>query len=171
MLASHKLTKEQPMRPVSLKVVFLSFLLAFIFHLMPWSGLALWLQPEFMLLVLIYWVLRAPYLCNVGVAWFVGLTIDLATGSLLGQHALVYAFTAFLAVSYQRRLTLFDVWQQAAFVLLLLIIERGLLFVLKIFNGGENPGWPYFAACISGLVLWLVMSFSRFGLHLQLRRA
>lgn len=133
--------------------------------------MALWLQPEFMLLILIYWTLRAPYICNVGTAWLVGLIIDLVTGSLLGQHALVYALTAFLAISYQRRLTLFNVWQQAVFVLALLLNERGLLFVLKIFDGGENPGWSYFAACISGLFLWLLMSFSRFGLHLQLRRA
>ena len=158
------------MRSANSKLIFISFLLAFICHLMPWSGLALWLQPEFMFLVLIYWLLRAPYLCNVGTAWFVGLAVDLATGSLLGQHALVYAFTAFLAVSYQRRLTLFNVWQQAAYVLVLLLVERGLLFVLKIFSGGENPGWPYFAACVSGLLLWLVISFSRFGLHLQSRK-
>lgn len=159
------------MRQVSFRLVLLSFLVAYVCHLMPWSGLALWLKPEFMLLVLIYWLLRAPYLCNVGAAWLVGLAIDLATGSLLGQHALVYAFTAFLAVSYHRRLTLFNVWQQAAYVLILLVIERSLLFVLKIFSGGENPGLIYWTACLTGLVVWLLVSFSRFGLHLQSRKA
>ena len=159
------------MRHVSLKIVFLSFLLAYIFHLMPWSGVALWLKPDLVLLVLIYWLLRAPYLCNVSTAWLVGLAIDFATGSLLGQHALVYAFTAFLAVSYQRRLALFDVWQQAVYVFILLLIERSSLFLLKIFSGGENPGLIYWIACLTSLLVWLAFSFSRFGLHLQSRKA
>ncbi len=77
-----------------LKSIYLSILLALICLLLPWSGFALTMRPDFMLLVIIFWLIRAPNLCNVGTAWFVGLFVDLATGGIFGQYALAYTINA-----------------------------------------------------------------------------
>jgi len=139
-----------------LKSIYFSLFVAFICLLFPWSGLALKLRPDFMLLVIIYWLLRAPNQCNVGTAWFIGLCVDLATGGIFGQYALAYTITAFFAVIYQRRLVLFNATQQLVYVFLLLVISQIVLLILKTFAGTEPPGWGYFLPSITGVFLWQI---------------
>ncbi|HWT28042.1 MAG TPA: rod shape-determining protein MreD [Methylophilaceae bacterium] len=151
------------MRPIRLGTIYLSLLAALVLQLLPWSGFGLLLRPDFVLLVLLYWLLRAPQLCNIGTAWFAGLVMDLATGGLFGQYGLAYALTAYLAVSYQRRLALFTLWQQAGYVFVLLLVAQLILMILKLFAGDESPGWHYFLASVTGILLWQLFIFSRLG--------
>lgn len=116
-----------------------------------------------MLLVIIFWLIRAPNLCNVGTAWFIGLFVDLATGGIFGQYALAYTVAAFFAVIYQRRLVLFNGTQQAFYVFLLLIISQVILLILKTFSGAESLGWSYFLPSIIGVLMWQVAVI--FGLN------
>jgi rod shape-determining protein MreD len=144
------------MRNSSLKNVYLSVLLAFMALLLPWSAKMMQIRPDFVLLVIIYWLIRAPNLCNVGTAWFVGIFVDLATGGTFGQYALAYTVTAYFAVSYQRRLVLFNSLQQAFYVFLLLIISQLTLLLLKIFSGAEIFGWQYFLPSMTGILIWQI---------------
>ncbi len=139
-----------------LKSLYLSLILAFVFLLLPWSGFALKIRPDFILLVIIFWLIRAPNLCNVGTAWFLGLFVDLATGGIFGQYALAYTITAFFAVTYQRRLVLFNHTQQLFYVFLLLMISQIILLILKTFSGAESLGWGYFLPSLTGILLWRV---------------
>jgi rod shape-determining protein MreD len=149
------------MRPVSLKLVYFTLAVAFMLYLLPWAGFGLMLRPDFVLLVLLYWLLRAPQLCNVGTAWVMGLLIDLASGSLFGQYALAYALAGFFAIFYQRRLVLFSAWQQAGYVLLLLLLSQVTLLVIKLLAGNAPPGWGYFLPSLTGVLLWQILLFSR----------
>lgn len=134
--------------------IYLSLFVAFICMLFPWSGLALTLRPDFMLLAIIFWLLRAPHLCGVGTAWFMGLLVDLATGGIFGQYALAYTVTTFIAVIYQRRLVLFNSTQQLAYVFSLLFISQLVLLTLQIFAGKESLDWAYFLPSITGVLIW-----------------
>ncbi|MDD2832515.1 MAG: rod shape-determining protein MreD [Methylotenera sp.] len=142
------------MRTTDLKSIYLSLLAAFIFTLLPWAGVGLLLRPDFVLLTLIFWILRAPHQCNIGTAWFMGLWVDLATGGIFGQYALAYTATSFVAVIYQRRLVLFNNMQQLVYVLALLIISQLVLLTLKTFAGNESLGWVYFVPSLTGVFLW-----------------
>lgn len=155
------------MQVIKLPSIYLSLLMAIIFQILPWSGWGLLIRPDFVLLTLIYWLLRAPQLCNIGTAWFIGIVIDIATGGLFGQNALAYALSAFFAVIYQRRLALFNIWQQAAYVFALLVLTQTTLLVLKLFAGGNSPGWVYFLPCVTGILLWQLVIFSRIGIDGQ----
>lgn len=149
------------MRPVSLKDIYLTLIVAFLLYLLPWAGFGLLIRPDFVLLALLYWMLRAPHLCNVGTAWMMGLLIDVASGSFFGQYALAYSVTAFFALYYQRRLVLFSAWQQAGYVLLLLLMSQIVLLVIKLMAGNALPGWSYFLSSLSGVLLWQMLVFSR----------
>jgi rod shape-determining protein MreD len=150
------------MQQSKLKTIYLSLLLAFICLLLPWSGFLLTIRPEFLLLIIIFWLIRAPNLCNVGTAWFAGLLMDIATGGTFGQYALAYTVTAFFAVMYQRRLVLFSGTQQLVYVGLLLLISQISLLILKIFAGMQLIGWTYFLPSVTGVLLWRLAVF--FGL-------
>ncbi len=135
-------------------IIYTSLIVALLCQLFPWTGQGIILRPDFMLVALLYWLLRAPYLCNMATAWTIGLLMDLATGSLLGQHALVFTLTAFIALSFQRRLVLFTVIQTFSYVFGLLIFARLTLLVLKLLAGHEAPDWHYFWPAVTGLILW-----------------
>lgn len=145
------------MRPTNLVVVYLTLLIALVCQLFPWVGQGIIFRPDFMLIVTLYWLLRAPHLCNIGTAWLVGILVDLATGSLLGQHALSFTLVAYIGLSYQRRLVLFSPLHLAGYVFALLVIERLVMLMLKLFEGNDNPGLNYFWPVISGLLLWQLM--------------
>lgn len=139
-----------------LKTLYFSVLLAFMSLLLPWSQAALVLRPDFMLLVLIFWLIRAPNLCNVGTAWMLGLLVDLAAGMVFGQYALAYTVTAFFAVTYQRRLVLFTGMQQLLYVFSLLLVSQLMLLMIQTFAGWQFTGWFYFFPSLSGVLLWWV---------------
>lgn len=136
--------------------IYITLFFAFIANLLPWIGQGITYRPDFVLLALIFWILRAPQLCNIGTAWFAGLLVDLATGGLFGQFALAYALTAFFAANYQRRLVLYNIWQQAAYVLALLLLAQFTILILKLFAGHDAPNWHYFWPSITGIILWQV---------------
>jgi rod shape-determining protein MreD len=148
-------------RPVNLGQIYLALLAGFILYLLPWAGFGLLVRPDFVLLVLLYWLMRAPHLCNIGTAWLMGVLVDLAGGDLFGQHALAYVVAAFIAITYLRRATLFNRWQQAAYIFLLLLVSQIVLLVLKLFSGNTVPDWSYFVPSISGILLWQLVILSK----------
>lgn len=145
------------MRGPSLLHIYLSLFFAYLCQLFPWTGQGIIFRPDFMLVVLLYWLLRAPYLCNIATAWVVGLLVDLATGSLLGQHALAFTLAAYIALSFQRRLVLFSTLQIASYIFGLLFFTRAALLILKLFSGSEAPSWHYFWPVITGMLLWQIL--------------
>lgn len=145
------------MKPVKFSTFFFTLLVGLVFQLYPWSNSGVIIRPDFLLVIALYWLLQAPYHCNIGWVWFAGLLVDLATGSLLGQHALTFSITAFLGLIYQRRLVLFNRWQLYLYLLFLFSVQRVLIMLLKLFAGGETPDWTYGLPVISDLILWQIM--------------
>lgn len=148
------------MRNVTISTVVITLLIALIFQLYPWSGTGVTLRPDFLLVVTLYWLLRMPNVCNIGVIWLAGLMVDLSTGSLIGQHALSYAITGFLALMFQRRIVLFNKWQLASYVLVLLLVNRIIILGLKLFADNEHPGFAYFLPILTSMLLWQLMRMS-----------
>ena len=155
------------MHPSKLKTIYLSLLIAFMAYLLPWSGFMLKFRPDFVLLMLIFWLVRAPNLCNIGTAWLLGLMVDLVTGGTFGQYALAYTVAAFFAVYYQRRLVLFNGTQQIFYVFALLLIAQITLLTLKAFTGVGLASFTYFLPSISGVVVWKIVI--AFGLNTGIR--
>jgi rod shape-determining protein MreD len=136
------------------RALYINLLVAIILQLLPWSGFWVKIKPDFVLLTLLYWMLRAPHLCNIGTAWAAGLMMDLLNGNLFGQTALAYALTTFVAVAYQKRLILFTVLQQSGYVFMLLLINQLTLIVLKLFMDSKQFSLLYFVSCLSSILLW-----------------
>ena len=93
--------------------VALTLALAFTVNLLPLSGIALALRPDFFALVLLYWAIHQPRWVGIGVAWCCGLLTDVVEANLFGQHALAYAILGFAAGYFHRRVLRFPLWQQA----------------------------------------------------------
>src|SRR5215467_3534277 len=86
----------------------------------------------FLALVLLYWCIREPRMISVGIAWCLGLVMDVADATVFGQHALAYAVLAYGAEYFRRRVLRFPLWQQAAQVAVLLLFCAGLVLLLRV---------------------------------------
>ena len=120
-------------------------------------GRAAWL-PDWLALVLVFWSIHQPQRVGIGVAFLVGLFVDVHQGAMLGQHALAYTVLSFLAIAIHRRLLWFSVPSQALQVLPLFAASHAIEWLVRLLAGSASPGfWLLLAPAIESL-LWPVVS-------------
>lgn len=141
-------------RPVKGSFIALTLFVALMLNLLPWQGLLLATRPDFLLLVLLYWAVNQPLRIGMGAAWAMGIAMDVADGALLGQYALAYTVTIFLALTLHRRIQAFGLWQQALHVSMLLLTSQVLVLLVHLASGADFIGWHYFLASVTGTLLW-----------------
>jgi rod shape-determining protein MreD len=149
---------EEILLPAQPWFVLLTLLLGLLANVVPVSGVALALKPDFLALVLLYWCIREPRLISVGIAWCLGLVMDVADATVFGQHALAYAVLAYGAEYFRRRVLRFPLWQQAAQVAMLLLFCTGLVLLVRVVGGAPMPRWTYVAGPLIGALLWPVVT-------------
>jgi len=149
---------EEILLPVQPWFVLLSLLVGLLFNLVPMSGLAQTLRPDFLALVLLYWCVREPRMISVGIAWCLGLLMDVGDATVFGQHALAYAVLAYAAEYLRRRVLRFPLWQQAAQVAILLLFCSALVLVVRVVGGAPMPRWTYVVGPLVGALLWPIVT-------------
>ena len=149
---------EEILRPVNPWVIALTFLLGFLANIAPASGVVLALKPDFLALVILYWCIQEPRYVGVGVAWMLGLVMDVGDATLFGQHALAYAVLAYAAEYFRRRVLRFPLWQQAPQVAVLLMICALLVLLVRVVGGAPLPRWTYVVPPLVGALLWPLIS-------------
>ena len=145
---------DEILRPVRPWFIVVTLALALVGNLLPLSGIALALRPDFVALVLLYWCIQEPRYVGVGTAWCVGLVMDVGDATLFGQHALAYAFLAYAAEYFRRRVLRFSLWQQAAQVAVLLGLCAALVLLVRYVGGASLPRWTYAVPPLVGALLW-----------------
>jgi rod shape-determining protein MreD len=138
--------------------VAITLALAFTLNLLPLSGFALALRPDFFALVLLYWAIHQPRWIGIGVAWACGLLTDVVEANLFGQHALAFAILGFAASYFHRRVLRFPLWQQALHVLGLLLVAQLVVLVLRLMSGATVPTAAVMLSCVSSALIWPVVS-------------
>lgn len=134
----------------------LTIIFAMALTIIPWSTPALYLAPDWVLLVLICWALATPESAGVGKAWFVGLLVDVLTGQLLGQYALAYAASIYLSIKLHKRIRHNPIIQQSLFVCLILLIAQIIIFLVERVNGQAMP-MQFWLPVLSGGFIWPVI--------------
>jgi rod shape-determining protein MreD len=149
---------DEILLPVKPWFIILTLILGLVGNLIPVSGVALRLQPDFLALVLLYWCIQEPRMISVGMAWCLGLLMDVADATVFGQHALAYAVLAYAAEYFRRRVLRFPLWQQAAQVAVLLLFCAALVLLVRVVGGAPMPRWTYAVGPLVGALLWPVMT-------------
>lgn len=141
-------------REPSQLLLLLSLALAFALTLMPLPEMLGPMRPYWVALVIIYWNLEAGALRHLGQAFLIGLALDMATGTLLGQHALGLVILVFLLERFRARIRFFPPWQQAAAILALLLNERIIQLWIIALMGNAWPPWTWWLAPLAGVFFW-----------------
>ncbi len=147
-----------------------TFVVALMLAIAPLPGWAEPYRPSFVTLTLIYWSMTLPQNYSVGSAWIVGVVLDVAQGTLLGQHALALSFVVYITVKFHLQLRQFPMLQLSATVFALLALQQFILFWINGVVGVNAPTETYWGPVISGTLLWPILAIILAGIYQQVRR-
>lgn len=135
-------------------IIFTTFFIALLLTVFPLPEPLRLFRPQWYTLVLIYWVLALPDRIGVGIAWGLGILVDVLTGTLLGQHALALSVIAYIALKQHQIIRLSPMWQQSLTILGLLLLEK--LLDLWVNGALSRPtyDWRFWLSLIIGTLLW-----------------
>lgn len=141
----------------SLLGYFLTILLAMSLNILLLPSALKNLNPDWVLLVLIYWTLAIPEKIGVFNAWFVGIILDVLTGRLLGQHALAYALISFVCLKLHKRLRQYPLTQQSLFIFVSLLFSRTLVFWIENIQSSTEFTLIFWLPVFMGTLLWPIV--------------
>ena len=147
----------------------LSYLLALVFIVLPLPGGLELVRPFLLAMVLCYWLLEAPQHAGLGIAFLLGLLVDVISAAMLGETALRLVVLAFLVQRFRARLRFFPLWQQALAVFALLLNDRLIALAIALARGDGMPPWGTWLSPVVGFALWPWLFLLLDELRLRLR--
>ena len=141
-------------------IIVLSFLTALALQMLALPDWAKPLRPDWVVLVLVYWCIALPDRVGVGIGWLAGLTLDVSSGVLLGQNALILGVVAYLALRLHQRIRVFPLWQQSVSVTMLVALHLMLALWIKGILGQSIENWAYWLPVMSSLFTWPLVYLS-----------
>jgi len=132
----------------------ISLLVSFAVAMIPLPESIKMFQPEWVSLVLIYWVMALPERMGVGVAWLTGLFLDVVRGGLLGPHALALALLAYILVRIYQRIRNAPIRQQCVSIFFLLLLQTVIVVWIKSLSGKQVEWWMFILPAVTSAIVW-----------------
>jgi rod shape-determining protein MreD len=156
--------------PASVSVIFFSLLGAYVLDLLPWAGKWLLARPDFVLLVLLFWTVNEPRAVGQGIAFFVGLLMDVSDSMLLGQHAFAYVLAVYGAQVFRVRILSFTLPEQTLHIMGPTFAASVMMLALNLLLGADFPGITYFVSPVVTALLWAPLTAILHSSRLRRRR-
>lgn len=135
-------------------IILATFLVGLMLSQIPLPHMVEWARPEWVAMILIYWTMALPHRVGMGMAFFLGLFLDVIKGSVLGLNALSLTIIAFVTLVLHQRLRMFPLVQQALMVMVLVGINQLLFHWMQAFTGYTGDSLIFLLPCIASAVLW-----------------
>ena len=133
----------------------LTYLVALVLMVMPMPAVLDTFRPDWVTLVLLYWVLAIPHRVNMGTALILGVLSDILLGSVLGVHALGMVVVTYFVARHFQRFRNFSLPQQAILVAFLILLKRMIVFQANVFIHDAEFTASYFWPAFTSAVFWL----------------
>lgn len=137
--------------------LFVSYLIALVLMVMPMPGALDAYRPDWLSLVLLYWLIALPHRVSMGTLLVLGLCTDILLGSTFGVHAVGLLVMGYIAARNFQRIRNFSMLQQMVVIGVLIAIKRLVVFQIEqVLNDAEFVPqylWPVFTSAI--MWLWL----------------
>jgi rod shape-determining protein MreD len=135
-----------------------TLVLALLLEQLPWSGWALALRPDFLLIGVLFWALHQPARIGFATAFVAGLLADFQHGAVFGQHAIAYVIGVYLVLFLRLRLLQFDPLRQAAQLFPILLALQVVVLLVGWLAVRPPSGLAILLPVISNTVLWLLIA-------------
>ena len=134
--------------------ILFSAIVALVLTILPLPYYADMLRPSFLVLTVLYWSIAAPWAGGIGLGWFSGLILDVFTGPVLGEHALVLAFVTYVFVREHQRIRSKPGLQQALIVAFTIAAYEVLLVTVDGFTKHPVTDPTRWVHIVSDFFVW-----------------
>ena len=147
------------------RVIYSTFFLGLICAIFPLPIILNAFRPDWMILIIFYWVLALPHRVSIVHAFILGLLLDLLLGSTLGMHALLFSILAYvISINYQR-IRYFTIVQTTLLVGLFVLLSKLSLYLIASSLQDIVLHKHYFWSIFTSMLIWpwffLFMRFIR----------
>ncbi|MBW5802791.1 rod shape-determining protein MreD [Coxiella endosymbiont of Ornithodoros amblus] len=132
----------------------LTLITAMMLTILPLPAWAVWYQPAWILIVLLFWMIALPYRVGIGAAFIWGLLFDLLSGTILGQHALIFTIIAYFIIRFQAIIHSLPNWQQMILVFIATAVYLALQYWIMAMAGASPATAKYWLSLMSTTLLW-----------------
>lgn len=134
--------------------IIVTVVIAMCLRIAPWPGFLININPDWVLLALIYWTMAVPERVGIFHAWTIGLLTDVLTGRVLGQYALTYSLIIYICLLLHKRLRQFPLPQQSLFIFFCLLFIQILLFWLNNIQHQSQLHASFWLPVFTGTLCW-----------------
>lgn len=149
--------------------VVITIVVALMLMVVPLPDWAAPFRPDWVALTLVYWAMMLPRTWSVGSAWLIGIVLDVAQGTILGQHALALCLIVFITVRFHLLMRVFPMQQLTATVFAILALYQFVLFWINGVAGVDVPAVKYWGPVITGTLLWPLVLMALRGVRLRVQ--
>lgn len=135
-------------------IIFATLAIALWLSIIPLPDWARWARPEWVAMVLIYWVIALPHRIGIGSAFVTGLVLDLVEGSPLGENAFALSIIAYLGLILYQRMRMYAGWQQAGIVFVLVGLNQLLCHWVQTLTTKVTPTMLFLLPALVSALLW-----------------
>jgi rod shape-determining protein MreD len=143
------------LQPVNPYFIVFSLAAAFLLNLMPWGRLPG--VPDFVALVLLFWNIHQPRKVGMGVAFALGILMDVHDAAARRACARLYAAVVRCDHDPPARAVV-PIGVQVLYVTPLLVGAQLVPFVIRLMMGAAFPGWRYLVDGFVEAALWPIAS-------------
>lgn len=146
----------------------LSFAVGLVLTVYPLPEVLAHWRPDWLNLLLIFWIFNHPGRTGVWTAFMVGVVADLVLGDTLGVYALSFSVVAYLTRSFIRKARVSSLIATSLLVGGLLAVALALRFVAYSLVGQAQNDWQYWLPAVTSALAWpfVVMSMQRWRRNL-----
>jgi len=135
-------------------VIVFSFIIAYMLTAIPLPDWAANWRPAWVAMVLVYWCMALPERVGIGIAWMLGVLLDVQQGTIFCQNALGMVIIAYLIIMSHRRIRAFPLAQQAMLVcIFLLLFHLSALWIQGIL-GFPSKDWTFWTPALTSMIIW-----------------
>ena len=116
-------------------------------------------NPQWLLLVVFYYLIFAPEKTGLVYAWFWGLLLDVALNTYLGTHALLFTLTAFMVRSLRHRIAVSAPLLQALYIAGISFVYLSASLWLSVGIHDLETTLTHLSRAISNLAAWPLLYF------------
>lgn len=141
-------------KPHNRYLILVTFVVALLLAIFPVGADSGWLRPEFVAMLVIYWVMVMPQQSSIFLIWCLGCVLDLLEGVSLGQHAMAMMVLAYVCLLSYQRMRNYTLWHQTFFVFVLIGLHQLVDNWVHSLRGSAAQSLVFLLPAFTSALLW-----------------
>ncbi len=115
------------------------------------------IRPEFICLILIYWIIFTPQRIGMVYAACVGLLQDIAAGAVWGAHMMALVIVSYICILSYQRFQSYSIWHQSLWVFVLIGMHQSVVNWIQGLNGYSSDVAALIVSTLVTALFWPVV--------------